>query len=59
LNKDQIEGAAKNLGGKVQEEVGKLVKSPEQQGKGLKKQIDGKVQQHLGDMKADLKDAAG
>jgi len=59
VNKDQIEGAAKNIGGKVEEKIGKLVDSKEQQGKGLKRQIDGKVQQHIGDIKADLKDLAG
>ena len=30
MNKDQVKGAAKDLGGKIQEEVGKLVGSTEQ-----------------------------
>jgi len=44
MNKDQVKGAAKDVAGKVQEEVGKLVGSKEQQIKGLSKQISGKVQ---------------
>lgn len=61
MNKDQIKGATKDIAGKVQEEVGKLVGSNEQQAKGLKKQVEGKIQKGVGDLKeavADLKDAA-
>jgi len=43
MNKDQVKGAAKDLGGKIQEEVGKLVGSTEQQTKGLKNQAEGKA----------------
>lgn len=60
INKDQIAGAAKDVAGKVQQEVGKLVGSHEQQAKGLAKQVEGKVQKGVGDLKevvADLKDA--
>ncbi|HAN47305.1 conserved hypothetical protein [Candidatus Propionivibrio aalborgensis] len=58
MNKDQVKGAAKDLGGKIQEEVGKLVGSTEQQAKGLKHQAEGKVQEHVGDLKENLKDAS-
>ena len=58
MNKDQIKDAAKDLGGKVQEEVGKLVGSTEQQAKGLKHEAEGKVQEHVGDLKENLKDAS-
>lgn len=34
LNKDQIKGSAKDIGGKIQEEAGKSVGSKEQQIKG-------------------------
>ena len=34
-NKDQVKGELKDLGGKIQEEAGKLVGSKEQQAKGL------------------------
>ena len=44
MNKDQVKGAAKDLGGKIQEEVGKLVGSTEQQAKGVKNQVEGKLQ---------------
>ena len=57
MNKDQVKGAAKDIGGKVQEEVGKLVGSKEQQAKGLKKQISGKLQEAVGDAKQTVADA--
>ena len=41
MNKDQVKGAAKDLGGKVQEEFGKLTGSNEQQAKGVKNQAAG------------------
>jgi len=57
MNEDQIKGKAKDIGGKVQEEVGKVVGSSEQQAKGLSKQVEGKVQEKAGDLKEDLKDS--
>jgi uncharacterized protein YjbJ (UPF0337 family) len=51
MNKDQIEGKLKNIGGKVQEEVGDLIDSPEQEAKGLRNQAEGKVQEKVGDLK--------
>jgi len=51
MNKDQVKGAAKDIGGKTQEEVGRLVGNQEQQVKGLAHQIEGKVQQHIGNLK--------
>jgi uncharacterized protein YjbJ (UPF0337 family) len=56
MNKDQVKGAAKDIGGKLQEEAGKLVGSEEQQAKGLANQVAGKVQQKVGDLKEALKD---
>jgi uncharacterized protein YjbJ (UPF0337 family) len=50
VNKDQIQGAAKDIVGKVQEEAGKLVGNDKQQIKGLNKQITGKVQELVGDV---------
>ena len=35
-NKDQVKGELKDLGGKIQEEAGKLVGSKEQEAKGLR-----------------------
>jgi uncharacterized protein YjbJ (UPF0337 family) len=51
MNQDQIKGKAKDIGGKIQEEVGKVVGSSEQQAKGLGKQVEGKVQEKTGDLK--------
>jgi uncharacterized protein YjbJ (UPF0337 family) len=57
MNKDQVKGKAKDIGGKIQEEAGKLVGSSEQQAKGLGKQVEGKVQEKAGDVKENLKDS--
>jgi len=50
-NKDQVKGELKDLGGKIQEEAGKLVGSKEQEAKGLQHQLQGKVQKGIGDVK--------
>jgi uncharacterized protein YjbJ (UPF0337 family) len=57
MNEDQIKGKAKDIGGKIQEEAGKLVGSSEQQAKGLGKQVEGKVQEKAGDLKENVKDS--
>jgi uncharacterized protein YjbJ (UPF0337 family) len=59
MNSDQINGKAKDIGGKVQEEVGKAVGSSEQQAKGLSNQVEGKVQEKYGDAKDALDDNKG
>ena len=51
MNEDQVKGKAKDIGGKIQEEVGKMTGSSEQQAKGLGKQVEGKVQEKAGDLK--------
>ncbi|MES2538595.1 MAG: CsbD family protein [Pseudomonadota bacterium] len=55
MNKDQVKGAAKDVGGKIQEEVGKLTGNNEQQAKGLANQVEGKVQKGVGNVKEVLK----
>ena len=57
MNKDQVNGALKDIGGKIQEETGKLVGSTEQQAKGLANQVEGKTQEKIGDLKEAVKDA--
>ena len=57
MNKNQVQGVAKDIAGKVQEEAGKLVGSKEQQVKGLGKQISGKAEKAYGDAKEVVKDA--
>jgi uncharacterized protein YjbJ (UPF0337 family) len=51
MNEDQVKGKAKDIGGKIQEEAGKVVGSSEQQAKGLANQAEGKVQEKAGDVK--------
>ena len=58
MNKDQVKGTAKDIGGKIQEEAGKLVGSTDQQVKGLKKQVEGKVQKQVGNLKEAVKEAS-
>ena len=56
MNKDQVKGELKDIGGKIQEEAGKAVGSSKQQAKGLSKQAEGKLQKGFGDVKEALKD---
>ena len=56
-NKDQVKGELKDLGGKMQEEAGKLVGNKEQEAKGLKNQVQGKLQKAVGDLKEAVKKA--
>ena len=56
MNKDQATGAAKDIGGKLQEEMGKIVGNPHQEAEGLKKQVEGKLQKNVGDLKEIVKD---
>jgi uncharacterized protein YjbJ (UPF0337 family) len=56
MNKDQVKGKAKDIGGKIQEEVGKVVGSSKQQAEGLENQAEGKVQEKVGNLKENLKD---
>jgi uncharacterized protein YjbJ (UPF0337 family) len=55
MNKDQIKGAAKDVGGKIQRKTGELLGSSEQQAKGLQKQAEGKVQKQVGNLKEAIK----
>lgn len=57
MNKDQVQGTARDVVGKVQEEAGKLTRNKEQQAKGLTKQVSGKIQKNFGDAKEATKDA--
>ncbi|MEO8676211.1 MAG: CsbD family protein [Casimicrobiaceae bacterium] len=57
MNKDQIKGAAKDIGGKIQEEAGKLTGDKKQEAKGLLNQAKGKLQHEVGNLKEAVKDA--
>ena len=58
MNKDQVNGAAKDLAGKAQEGIGKVLGSTEHQVKGLVEQAEGKIQKGYGDVKETVSDAA-
>lgn len=57
MNKDQIKGTAKDIGGKIQEKVGDAVGSSKQQVEGLQNQVEGKIQKKVGDLKEAVKDS--
>jgi len=59
MNKDQVKGKLKDIGGKIQEEVGDVVGSSEQQAKGLANQVEGKTQEKYGDAKEVIKGNKG
>ena len=51
MNKDQVKGKAKEIGGKVQQKVGEAVGSRQQQSEGMSNQAEGKAQKKVGDVK--------
>ena len=51
MNKDQIKGKAKDIGGKIQEKVGEATGNRQQQREGVSNQAEGKVQEKVGDAK--------
>ncbi|KIC56680.1 uncharacterized protein YjbJ (UPF0337 family) [Brevundimonas sp. UYEF29] len=55
---DRIEGAAKNIGGKIKEGVGKLTGDTKLQAEGKADQVEGKVQNAVGGAKDSLRDKA-
>jgi uncharacterized protein YjbJ (UPF0337 family) len=58
VNKDHVKGAAKEIGGKIQQQAGKLTGNKSQQVKGAAHQAEGKVQKGVGDVKDAARDAA-
>ena len=55
---DRIEGAAKNIGGKIKEGVGKVTGDTKMQAEGKADQVEGKVQNTVGGVKDSLRDTA-
>ncbi|CAM2848374.1 CsbD family protein [Brevundimonas diminuta] len=53
---DRIEGAAKNMGGKLKEAAGKLTGDEKLKAEGRADQVAGKVQNAVGGVKDALKD---
>lgn len=54
---DRIEGAAKNIGGKVKEAAGKVTGDTKLQAEGKADQVEGKVQNAVGSAKDSARDA--
>ncbi|TYB83765.1 CsbD family protein [Oceaniovalibus sp. ACAM 378] len=55
-NEDQAEGKAKDIGGKVKEEVGDATGNDDMKRDGQKDQVEGKVQKGVGDAKDKMSD---
>lgn len=58
MNKDQVEGKAKDVAGRVERQAGEWVGSKDAQVKGTAKQAEGKVQKAWGDVKDATEKAA-
>jgi len=58
MNRDQLKGAAKDAGGKIEREAGKLTGNKSQQAKGMARQVEGKVQKGVGDVKGAAREAS-
>lgn len=56
-DQDRIEGAAKTIGGKIKEGVGKLTGDEKLKAEGRADQVAGKVQNAIGGVKDSLRDA--
>jgi uncharacterized protein YjbJ (UPF0337 family) len=53
---DRIEGAAKNIGGKIKEAAGKVTGDENLKAEGRADQVEGKVQNTVGGIKDTLRD---
>jgi uncharacterized protein YjbJ (UPF0337 family) len=56
VNKDQVEGKAKDLGGKAKEEIGDAIGNDSMKHDGQADQVEGKIQKGVGDVKDKLSD---
>jgi uncharacterized protein YjbJ (UPF0337 family) len=57
VDKDRVEGSAKNIGGKVKEGFGKLTGDSKTEAEGKMDQAEGKVQNTVGGIKDSVRDA--
>ena len=55
-DQDRIEGAAKNIGGKIKEGVGKITGDEKLKAEGRADQVEGKVQNTVGGVKDAIND---
>jgi uncharacterized protein YjbJ (UPF0337 family) len=51
MNKDQLKGQMKDMGGKAREKAGEITGNNEQRAKGMANQAEGKLQKGYGDVK--------
>ncbi len=58
MNKDRIEGKAKDIAGRVERQVGEWTGDPEKQIKGAAKQVEGKLQNAVGKVEDAAKNTA-
>jgi uncharacterized protein YjbJ (UPF0337 family) len=58
MNKDQVKGAAKEIAGKAQKELGDALDSPKHQAKGMAREAEGKLQKNVGNARETVKDEA-
>jgi uncharacterized protein YjbJ (UPF0337 family) len=56
MDKDRVEGAAKNVGGKVKEAAGKMTGDEKLKREGQAEQVAGKVQNTVGGLKDKLRE---
>jgi uncharacterized protein YjbJ (UPF0337 family) len=57
MDKDRVEGAAKNIGGKAKEAAGKVLGDEKLKAEGRADQVTGKVQNAIGGAKDAAKDS--
>ncbi len=57
VDKDRVEGSAKNIGGKIKEGLGKLTGDSKTEAEGKMDQTEGKVQNTVGGIKDSIRDA--
>ena len=55
-DQDRIEGAAKNMGGKIKEAAGKVTGAEKLKAEGRADQVEGKVQNAVGGLKDTIRD---
>jgi len=59
MNKDTVEGKAKDIAGRVERKAGEWARDEETKVKGAAKEVEGKVQNAVGNMKDRLKKENG
>lgn len=58
MDKDRIEGSAKQAGGAIKETAGKALGDKKMEGEGAAKKVEGKVQNAVGGMKDKVRELA-